>query len=518
MADNGDDTLSFTHDLAGQLLSEDSSANASTVAYTYDLAGNRLTVSLDGAVHASYAYDDAGRLASITRAGQVFGFAYDNANRRTQLTYPNGIATTYVYDTLSRLTRLKADLGATAITDFQYLHDAVGNRTRKQQLDYTEDYSYDALYRLTQAARGGVTTESYTYDSVGNRLSSLGSGPWTYSDRNELLSQNGTTYTYDAAGNLSQKTDGTDTWAYEWNAENQLTGVTKNGLEQARFAYDPLGRRVEKVAGGVTTVYTYDAEYVLREVRGGSTSKYVHGLGIDEPLAWEDGSGVLAYYHADALGSIVKRTSQAGAVVHEHRYDAWGNIETGASEPGFAFTGREWEPETGLYYYRARYYDPKLGRFVSEDPIGFLADSNFYRYVYDNPVSYTDPLGLDVQMCSRQMQHIPPWLVKVPHPIVYSTQAKKGWGFGPAGTTLPGVPDAGHVGEEDPYDPKSKGKYSCSTVSTSNCVEDCVRRRAQAATTNPPPIYKSAPKNMGGYQCNDWAWDVIMSCEEQCKK
>ena len=91
-----------------------------------------------------------------------------------------------------------------------------------------------------------------------------------------------TTYTYDSNGNLTQKTEGSDTWGYEWNARNELTRVTKNSVEQARFSYDSLGRRVEKVAGGVTTTYTYAGLSILREVRGATTLKYLHG-GLDEP-------------------------------------------------------------------------------------------------------------------------------------------------------------------------------------------------------------------------------------------
>jgi RHS repeat-associated protein len=144
----------------------------------------------------------------------------------------------------------------------------------------------------------------------------------------------------------------------------------------------------------VTTSYTYEDADILREIRGASSFRYVHGPGIDEPLAREDGAGALSYYHADALGSIVKWTSQAGGVVQEYRHDAWGNMELGASEPGYAFTGREWDPNTGLYYYRARYYDPKAARFASEDPIGFAGGVNFYEYVSGNPVNSTDPLGL----------------------------------------------------------------------------------------------------------------------------
>jgi RHS repeat-associated protein len=197
----------------------------------------------------------------------------------------------------------------------------------------------------------------------------------------------------DSNGNLTQKTEGTDVWGYEWNANNELTRVTKNSVEQARFAYDPMGRRVEKVAGGVTTTYAYDRLQVVREVRGSNTLKYVHGPGVDEPLAVDDGS-VLTYYHADGLGSVVATSDTAGSATLTRQYDAWGNLETGANESGYAFAGREWDPEAKLYYYRARYYDPKGGRFISVDPLGFRGGLNFYSYVSNSPASYIDPTGL----------------------------------------------------------------------------------------------------------------------------
>ncbi len=201
----------------------------------------------------------------------------------------------------------------------------------------------------------------------------------------------------DPNGNLTQKTEGTDTWGYFWNAENQLTKVEKNGIEVARFAYDPLGRRVEKVAGGVTASVTYDGESILRELHGASTFRYVHAFGIDEPLSREDASGALTYYHADGMNTVAKRTNQAAVVVHEYRYDAWGNIEAGASEPGHTFTGREWDPETALYYYRARYYDPKAGGFVSEDPVDYRNGRSRFAYVGGNPSNLIDPSGLGAE-------------------------------------------------------------------------------------------------------------------------
>jgi YD repeat-containing protein len=127
--------------------------------------------------------------------------------------------------------------------------------------------------------------------------------------------------------------------------------VTKNGIEQARFSYDPLGRRVEKVAGGLTTGYTCDREDILREVRGGATLRYVHGPGVDEPLAVDDGTA-LAYFHADALGSITKVTNVAGAAT-PHVVRCMGNLGAGASEQLCVYR-REWEP-IGLYCYGAKY-------------------------------------------------------------------------------------------------------------------------------------------------------------------
>jgi RHS repeat-associated protein len=200
----------------------------------------------------------------------------------------------------------------------------------------------------------------------------------------------------DPNGNLTQKVDGADTWGYEWNARNELTRVTENGVEQARFAYDPLGRRVEKVAGGVTSSYTYDEDTTVRVLSGATMLKYVHGPNVDEALAAEDAQG-LSYYHSDGLASIVGATSGAGAVTLTRQYDAWGNLQVdeaapGQTKPSFAFTGREWDPEIGLYYYRARYYGPQLGRFVSEDPRLELTRSS-YSYVANNPIAYADPTG-----------------------------------------------------------------------------------------------------------------------------
>jgi RHS repeat-associated protein len=183
---------------------------------------------------------------------------------------------------------------------------------------------------------------------------------------------------------------------YSWNALNQLVEVKEGSTTVATFEYDGEGRRTEKVAAGLTHQYVYDAEDIVEErIRGSSsdTIRYYHGAGIDEPLARKNGSDVVTYYLADHLGSIVQETSSTGAVALEREYDPWGVATQSASTAGYAFTGREWDAETQLHYYRARYYSPEHGWFMSDDPSGLSAGINLLEYVGNSPAGRIDPLG-----------------------------------------------------------------------------------------------------------------------------
>jgi RHS repeat-associated protein len=129
---------------------------------------------------------------------------------------------------------------------------------------------------------------------------------------------------------------------------------------------------------------------IEERLSNGQTLDYVQGASIDQPLAQRDQASVATYYLADHLGSIAQQTNSGGAVTLTREYDPWGNLLQGSTTGGYAFTGREWDPETQLYYYRARYYDPKIGRFASGDPIG---DPQVYAYASNNPVFWGDPMG-----------------------------------------------------------------------------------------------------------------------------
>jgi RHS repeat-associated protein len=189
---------------------------------------------------------------------------------------------------------------------------------------------------------------------------------------------------------------------YQYDAEHQLTRVVASPGLTVSYTYDALGRRITKtVRDGATTVtqYVYDGADVLLALDEQETirARYTHGPGIDEPLLLElDGQPYV--YHADGLGSISALTDATGAVVQRYAYTAFGTPTVSGdadSVQPYTFTGREWEAETGLYYYRARYYDPRSGRFLSADPIGFAGgDINLYGYVRNDPVNWLDPEGL----------------------------------------------------------------------------------------------------------------------------
>ena len=403
------------------------STGAGDFALQYDAASRRSKLIHPNGVTTDYSYDDRSRLTSIVaHQGATpiasHAYSYDAAGNRLSKT-ALGLSENYSYDTLDRLKSV-ARSGAAGSQVYEY--DRVGNRLVSQSDAGVQGASYDSRNQLTSTSGSATLVFRGTLDEPGT-VSVNGKPARMVSDRvfeanvavvpgdntitveawdtsgNKTTNQfsvsqpsTGTTFQHDANGNLTQKQEGGDAWSYDWDAENQLERVLKNGTEVARFAYDPLGRRVQKVAGGVTYDYTYDGQDILRETRSdGTVYTFVHGPGIDEPLARLDQTNAVAYYHADGLGSIVRTTNLAGAAVENRQYDAWGNPETAADQPGYAFTGREWDPETGLYYYRARYYDPKVGRFISEDPIGLAAGPNGYVYAGGRPTNAVDPSGLD---------------------------------------------------------------------------------------------------------------------------
>jgi RHS repeat-associated protein len=212
---------------------------------------------------------------------------------------------------------------------------------------------------------------------------------------------------FDDNGNLTTQTDAAGMTLYTWDARNRLTALTGPAVT-ASFAYDALGRRAQKTLNGLLTQFHYDGLDATRELGGGSEASYLRTLAIDEVLARTDAVDTL-HYLADALGSSVGLITETGALNTTYTYEPFGRtaVDGPALNP-FQYTGREHDG-TGLYYYRERYHDPRLGRFINEDPIGLASRStnlyayvdsvgkvqtNLYEYADSSPINYVDPLGL----------------------------------------------------------------------------------------------------------------------------
>ena len=215
----------------------------------------------------------------------------------------------------------------------------------------------------------------------------------THQDRKCSWSKTVVGSALDANGNTLG--DGSKT--YTWDVENRLTSVTVPGTGTTTFRYDPFGRRIQKSGPLGTTNFLYDGISMVEEVdsAGNLLARYTYGQDVDQPFA-EVRSGTTSYYQHDALNSVTSLTNPVGALANTYTYDSFGKLSasTGTLTNPFQYTGREFDQETGIYFYRMRYFDQNVGRFLSEDPTGFHAGVNFYSYVANDPVRFVDPLGL----------------------------------------------------------------------------------------------------------------------------
>ena len=214
------------------------------------------------------------------------------------------------------------------------------------------------------------------------------------------------TMAYDSNGNLSGKSDATNSWIYSWDYENRMTAAS-TAAGTVRYVYDGLGRRVERSMDGTLDdmKFVYDGlDVVMDDDFYTGVTKYQNGPGIDDKLSLKNG-GVTKYFLHDHLGSTVALTDSSGAVTETTSYDSFGNHSTNLSTR-YQYTGREYDSFSGLYYYRARWYDANLGRFISEDPIGFEAgDIDLFAYVANDPMNKTDPSGETEESMIDRLQH-----------------------------------------------------------------------------------------------------------------
>jgi RHS repeat-associated protein len=356
VVDTQDGTITRAYDALDRLTAETSPRGS--VSYGYDANGRRTRLSIPGQVDVTYTYDDADRLTGITKGTDQVSFTYDDTGRRSTLTLPGGIVASYTYDDAGQLTGVVYTRAGITVGDLAYQYDAAGRRTQESG-------------SLVRRAMPGAVSSA------------------TYNAANQLTAWGGTALAYDANGNLTS--DGSRT--YTWDSRNRLKTIA--GTATASFAYDAFGRRGGATVSGATTSFLYDGANISQELTGASVKATIlGGLGIDEIFRRTDAAGPRTFL-TDPLGSALALADDAGVARTQYTYTPYGATTAAgdASSNPFQYTGRE-NDGTGLYYYRARYYNPSLGRFISQDPLGLGGGINRYAYALSDPINFIDPLGL----------------------------------------------------------------------------------------------------------------------------
>ena len=410
---NSNASLSFTYDAAGKLLSE--TQNGHTSQYVYNTRNNTIGVTYPGGRTIVEQYDIRGRLIAINEGGNpVVLMEYNANNQMSQRTYNNGSVANYRYDAAGRLTGITDG----TVMNLSMSYDNGGNMLAKIDSingNRSEQYQYDALNRLIDFKKGlsvagqisnPMRHVQYALDALGNRTTVTDNEVTTqyaHNNMNAYTAISGAINSapqYDNNGNMTS--DGTHNYQYNYN--NRLIAVDNGNT--ATYQYDALNRRIYKKVGNTITRYYYRGLQMIEERNSSDAvaATYLYGFAFDQVLQMRRGSNNY-YYHTNHLGSVCDITDVVGDLVEHYDYDPYGSVTmqdaTGntitASVIGntILFTGRELDPETGLYYYRARTINPTMGRFMQKDPLMYVDGMNDYSYVKNNPINNIDYLGLD---------------------------------------------------------------------------------------------------------------------------
>ncbi|MBL7792511.1 MAG: S-layer homology domain-containing protein [Saprospiraceae bacterium] len=395
----GGATLQHTYNAKGLL------ANNGYGTFTYD-AKNRLATAAKDGKTIVFNYDDLDRITAITYDGKTVGYDYDENSNVTLITYPDNKQVAYTYDAGDRM-KTVTDWNDQQTEYFYYPDDRLEKITYPNGVETR--YFYDAAVRLDSMVtlHNGNIICSYKYvmDPLGNHLAEHKNEPldsialeasnttYDYDEGNRITQVNGQTYNVNLNGNTTNQPGRT----YGWDVHDMLTSVSGNFT--ATYAYDALDNRRQATRNGQTRKFVLDilgASNILAETdaNGQITDYYVYGLGL---IARVKPNNTTHYYHYDFRGSTVAMTDASANITHAYQYDPFGKImqQTEADDNRFTFVGKYgvMEEESNLYFMRARYYDPNLGRFLSEDPVW---NTNLFAYGDENPITKIDFNGRDV--------------------------------------------------------------------------------------------------------------------------
>jgi RHS repeat-associated protein len=433
-AEDDDSVVTLAYDSLSNVTAE--TLNGQTTTSVHDGLGNKLSCTYPGGRVVSCTYDELNRKSVVWDASPTGRYDYIGPVRVERLSFGNNIWCDFAYDNVKRITSTKHSDSAGGIIDQRtYRWGKMYNKTQRKDVrtggpELTHDYSYDAVNRLIQTtvtnAVAVVRETDYSLDGVGNRTEVTGSpDPGSYTmDSNTpepadyQMNQYTTTpfdsRSYDKNGNLVTIDDGERTQKdIRYDYRNQIVEFTETSTGQVhRYRYDAFGRRTERVVDSTgsaqTTRYLYDGFKVIEEQDGSSNTQatYIYGNYIDEVLNMQRNTNDY-YYHHDELYNVMAVTNANGLVVERYEYLDYGEpsfFDSSGSPIGdsaignpYLFTGRRYDPESGLYYYRTRYLDPVAGRFTSRDTIGIWGDlgnlGNGTAYVGNRSPTDNDPSG-----------------------------------------------------------------------------------------------------------------------------
>jgi RHS repeat-associated protein len=412
--------------------------------YAYD-AGERMTgieSAEGGFIYTYHPHNGLVAGCSSTNSGLIVSYEYDILDRVTGITWSNAAGVVrsfdYTYDDVGMITRIEREDG----TANGYGYDALDRLTSEERFDAAgkrvsaSAYTYDLSgNRLTCTRDATVTTYSYPHSAEGNRLAGWSTAERQFADEPPTLFVFGSaelppapvpqrlpspppaaplpgtsgSCTYDTAGCVTGIVNAGTALALTWDSEYRVQSVSTGDQTLESYAYDALGRRIRVAADGATNYLVHSGPHVIAELDAAGTLQrsYTHGPGIDNILAMTVHTNTATntyYFLKDHLGTVHAVTDDSGLVVESYTYDAWGNVT--AHDPAgvpipttrignrYLFQGREYSWKTGLYYFRARWYNPTTGRWLSKDPIGIAGGLNQYVFCGNRPVTSGDPFGL----------------------------------------------------------------------------------------------------------------------------
>jgi RHS repeat-associated protein len=362
--------------------------------FVFDELNRPIKILYNKKIIKEFSYDAIGNIiiaqSKYDRVNNKIKILYNKNQKKEKIIYPNDIIVTYAYKNTGELFNLKIQKDKKIIYKEEYAFDKNGNISSKKTNEILYKYTYDKESRLTEVLKNEKKIASYNYDDNGNILQ-INNIKFKYDINNQLIKNDAEIFQYDALGNLVQRKSKNKLINYVYDSDNYLIKVLIDNKIVSEFTYDLLGRLYSI---NNKHYFVYDRLNISAIINNKKIKNFILGNNLDEIYAVQD-SDKITYFIRDSLGNIIFETDSSGKILKEFDYDPFGNFEkTNKEDFIFSYNSSLYDNKSNLYYFRNRWYDPKLARFLSPDPIDINGGFNLYQYANNNPLKFSDPLGL----------------------------------------------------------------------------------------------------------------------------